>query len=714
MKKTIILKYFKIIFPLVCLLSIGSLAVLLYYSYNEALSLIKDQYSKQQILVAKQTALGIERNIKLATKELEQMSLDAAIKKFNLRASRTIMAAFKQLKDLYINDIRILDSRGILRDSLSSPHLVGQDFSGRKYFKTAKLMKTGKTVFEFITFNGTDMGKSGIVIAMPLFFHEKKFSGVVVFTIKVNELIKGFIPLQTTDRESCVIDSKGNILCNPKRWSGKIVDQYKNLDPAFKTFLEKVMAGKIVTGEYLSPDGIKTISVSYPLKIENQTWSMILATPEEVLHNLLKPFSVKYTVATLIALFLVASASFLIIYFINVWNIELDSMVKIRTKELALSEGKLRGMVETINDLIWEVDADLKYVYVSPLAKEILGYEPEELIGKTIFDLMPEGDAQKLKETLQEIGYSKRRFSNLERNTIHKSGKHIILETNGAPILDDAENLTGFRGADRDVTERKQAEKELQNYAIELESARSNLEQKVEERTAELKKVHEVLLLKEKLATLGELASSVSHELRNPLGVIKNAIYFFNMKMNSFEDEAIKENIQIITREINIANKIISDLLDFTRGKPPVRLDIDINQLVKEMLSKSLIPANIKVVTDLSEKIPTVSVDPTQIAQIFLNFIENAVQSMEKGGTLKVISRQKDSAVEVAFADEGCGISADNLERIFEPLFTTKAKGIGLGLAVSKNLIEANGGRIDVESEEGRGSTFTITFERNS
>lgn len=130
------------------------------------------------------------------------------------------------------------------------------------------------------------------------------------------------------------------------------------------------------------------------------------------------------------------------------------------------------------------------------------------------------------------------------------------------------------------------------------------------------------------------------------------------MKINTIKDEAVKDNIDIIGREINIAVKIISDLLDFSGFK----------------------------------------------------LIENAIHSMKKGGTFKINTRKKEGALEVAFVDEGCGISQKVLKKIFEPLFTTKPKGIGLGLAVSKGLAEANGGAILVESKVGGGSMFTVRF----
>jgi len=260
----------------------------------------------------------------------------------------------------------------------------------------------------------------------------------------------------------------------------------------------------------------------------------------------------------------------------------------------------------------------------------------------------------------------------------------------------------------KEIIQRKRVEEELKKYAAALEEARSYLEQKVEERTKELKEAHEALVRKEKLAVLGQWSSSIGHELRNPLGVIKNVCYFLKIKLKDFEDEAVKDNVRIMNQEINTAGKIISDILDFARIKPPARRGVDINQLITETVSRAVIPENITVSTDFAVDMTPVSIDPVQIGQIFLNLINNAVQAMKEGGTLKISTQIKDETIEVIFADDGCGIPESNLEKIFEPLFTTKAKGIGVGLALTRSLVEGHGGSIEVESEEGQGSTFTV------
>jgi PAS domain S-box-containing protein len=663
--------------------------------------------------VAQQTAVGVEKILTMSVNELHELSQEKAIINSDISGSRkAIRNKFDHLKYFNINDAGLLDTKGIIKVSISAPHFEGAYFLYRGFFKKIRALKTSAVLLETITLKVAEKEQKALIVAIPLFSPEGEFTGALFFDILIIEVTKGFIPLDSPESAFWIIDSEGTILYHSQHKQGTFDDQVQTADPPSRTFLEEVKTSKVAQGEYLSPQGDKAIAVSYPLRVGNQTWCLMISTSEGVISTLLQSSSARYALAIIIVLLLVASTSFLIIYLINKWSIELDSIIKARSKELSLSEEKLRRIVETINDLFWEVDRNGTYTYVSPTAKKIIGYTPQELVGKTIFDIMPEGDAQTLRETLQKLATTKQPFHNFERNILNKDGKLIVLETNGAPILDEKGTLSGFRGADRDVTLRKHNEKELQKYAVQLEEVRNTLEHTVEERTMELRKAHESLVRKEKLAVLGELAGSVSHELRNPLGVIKNAIYFFKMRMHTFGDEEVRENIELINKEITTANKIISDLLDFTRDKSPVRLDINLNQLVQEMLSKSPIPHTVRVLKDFAEFMVPIAVDPTQIAQVFSNLIENALQAMEEGGTLSVVTRADNDTVAVIFSDDGCGIPQDNLEKIFDPLFTTKTKGIGLGLVIAKNLVEANGGTITVKSDGSSGSTFTVLFTR--
>jgi len=235
----------------------------------------------------------------------------------------------------------------------------------------------------------------------------------------------------------------------------------------------------------------------------------------------------------------------------------------------------------------------------------------------------------------------------------------------------------------------------------------------------QLIEAQEDLVRKEKLAILGQLSGSVGHELRNPLTVMSNAVYFLKMA-HAGGDETTREYLDMIKHEIDNSQRIISDLLDFARTRTPQTKSVMARQLLDESLVKCVIPENVELHADLSDTLPLLRIDPLQMNQVFQNLITNAVQAMPDGGTLHISARRVDNVgaalqemgnyIEISVEDTGEGISPENMKKLFQPLFTTRAKGIGLGLVVCRNLVEANGGRISVESEPGEGTVFTVTL----
>ena len=226
-------------------------------------------------------------------------------------------------------------------------------------------------------------------------------------------------------------------------------------------------------------------------------------------------------------------------------------------------------------------------------------------------------------------------------------------------------------------------------------------------RTSELRETQEKLVRQEKLAVLGQLAGSVGHELRNPLAVINNALYYLKL-VGADSSEKVKEYLGIIQTEAHTAEKIITDLLDFARIKSVDVEAVSAFRLVERVFERYPAPNSVNVTLEIPEDLPMLYVDPRQMEQVLGNLIINACQAMPDGGELAVTARQEQEMIAIVVKDTGVGISPENMKKLFEPLFTTKAKGIGLGLAVSQKLVEANGGRIEVQSEADRGSTFTV------
>jgi signal transduction histidine kinase len=243
------------------------------------------------------------------------------------------------------------------------------------------------------------------------------------------------------------------------------------------------------------------------------------------------------------------------------------------------------------------------------------------------------------------------------------------------------------------------------------------LEARVQARTAELERAldtlretQEELVRRERLATLGQLASSVGHELRNPLGVMTNAVYFLKV-IQPNAPEQVSEYLGILRHQIGLAEKIVGDLLDFARLKAPQRQEVAVRALLDEQVARLGAFANVAIEIECPASTPAISVDPVQVGQIMLNLLTNAQQAMEAGGgTLTVRARPAGRAVTIQVVDTGPGVPLELHDKIFEPLFTTKARGIGLGLAVSRSLAESNGGTLTVSSAPGQGATFSLTL----
>ena len=258
----------------------------------------------------------------------------------------------------------------------------------------------------------------------------------------------------------------------------------------------------------------------------------------------------------------------------------------------------------------------------------------------------------------------------------------------------------------------------LKKRSEELQTTKEELRASNEELQAahnKLLETQEQLIRSEKLAAIGQLASGVGHELRNPLGAIKNAGFYIRRRVTNTDipstEPRVIEFLDIIDEEVNSANKVITDLLGFSRVAKPTVAPANIAGIIEDALRYTPVPENIKLTKDINNGLPMVMVDGEQIKQVFLNITLNALQAMgEKGGRLDIRASDKGKFVEVEFIDSGGGIPDQIKDKIFDPLFTTKAKGVGLGLSVCKTIMERHEGDIKVKSQVGQGTTFTISL----
>ena len=367
-------------------------------------------------------------------------------------------------------------------------------------------------------------------------------------------------------------------------------------------------------------------------------------------------------------------------------------------------EESLRTIINATIDAIIVMDDKLNITFWNPSAQRLFGYSRKQIVGKSISCLLtPENDPiifTIMKEFIKKQLKSFDAESIIERMGVKKDGTIFPVEISYASL-----QISGkFYGVSivRDATEKKQVQQNLQDYS-------KRLEETIAIRTSELKDTQSRLLKAERLAAIGELAGMVGHDLRNPLSGIKNAVYYLKKKGIAISKAQAKEMFDTIEKDIEYSNKIINDLLEYSREIHLKLTKHAANTLVNEAIRMIQVPDRIKSVNRVHEE-TLIWVNAEKMIRVFINLIRNAIDAMPERGTLEISSCQTRDHVEIAFADTGTGIPEEALQKIFTPLFTTKAQGMGFGLAICKRIIEAHEGTITVETAVSKGTTFTITL----
>ncbi len=338
-------------------------------------------------------------------------------------------------------------------------------------------------------------------------------------------------------------------------------------------------------------------------------------------------------------------------------------------------------------------DIDYRFVEVNPAFEELTGLKASEVIGKLNREILPQAEQAIFEEIYKHVAET----GEAERCEMYSATLERYFQIMAFSPLPDC-----YTAIFTNITERKKYEQSLKDQSAWLETL-------IEERTEELREAQAKLIQREKMAQFGQLARGIAHELRNPLGVISNAVYY--IKSTYAEKEStMTEYLNIIETEVNNSEKTITDLLEYSREPIPLQEETNLCELLDEVMNRLPPPESIQVSMNSDDSLLTAMIDGRQIGMVLANLLTNAYQAMPNGGKLNIDITQDDNQVRLAIRDTGSGISAENLKSIFEPFYTTKPKGIGLGLAISKTLVEANGGQIRIESSENEGSTFTLTL----
>jgi two-component system, NtrC family, sensor kinase len=250
----------------------------------------------------------------------------------------------------------------------------------------------------------------------------------------------------------------------------------------------------------------------------------------------------------------------------------------------------------------------------------------------------------------------------------------------------------------------------LKTARSELEEWNRHLEEKVEARTREIGQMQAQLIRSEKLASLGELVAGIAHEINNPLtGIL---VFSTLMRDKPGIDPAMHRDLQTVVQETERCARIVRGLLEFSRESRPRKEWVDLHEIIERAVSlieRQAFYHDVRIIRSFSSLMPLLPIDGHQIEQVFVNILVNAGHAMKGKGEMKITTELEETAAVIHFADDGCGISKELLERIFDPFFTTKeAEGTGLGLSVSYGIIESHGGKIEVRSTVGEGTIFTV------
>ncbi len=422
---------------------------------------------------------------------------------------------------------------------------------------------------------------------------------------------------------------------------------------------------------------------------------------------------------------------------------------------LRQSEERYRTILENMQEVYYEIDLAGNFIFLNEAFYEHLGYTKEEMIGKKSLQYQDETTARELQQAYNRLYRTGEPIRAVEAQWISKDGAKRTREMSASLIRDSEGKPIGFRGISRDITERKRAEEALKRNQEELiqknkeiGESRTNLQlalEELERAYKELKTSQAKILQQEKMASLGQLAAGVAHEINNPMAFISSnlgtldkyvhrltgfiqtqsevieslkatdAIEGLKRKQKELKLDYITEDInQLITESLDGSErvrKIVQGLKNFARVDEAEYKYADINECIESTLN--IVWNELKYKATLKKdygNLPLTKCYPQQMNQVFMNLLINAGHAIEKQGEITIKTWDGDGSIWVAISDTGHGIPGEDLNKIFEPFFTTKevGKGTGLGLSITYEIVQKHNGEITVESEVGRGTTFTV------
>ncbi len=379
---------------------------------------------------------------------------------------------------------------------------------------------------------------------------------------------------------------------------------------------------------------------------------------------------------------------------------------KRKDEALRTTQEQLRGILDNAPSIIYVKDREGRHVMVNRHFERLLNRPGDQIVGKTNHELFPPDFADVFRANDRRVLESGVPLTE-EEAVSQGDGLHTYLSIK-FPLHDAAGTAVGICGISTDITARKRAEQAARDAHAALLDQQRHETERVE---AELVKLRESLIRQTRLAAVGQLSASIAHELRNPLGAIRNAVYLVRRRIPAADHRA-QEYFGLIEEEIRNCDRIIINLLNMATGKEPEREPVDLSALVSGVCRHVDRPSHVTWRCSFTPTPFVLTADPAQLRQVFYNLFLNAVQALGERGTITVTACREPEADEILVQDDGPGVSPEDRPRLFDPLFTTKTKGTGLGLAICRQIIERHGGMIEWFAPNGPGAAFRIRLPR--
>lgn len=691
-----------------------------------------EQFNKQQLLLARQVAINVESFIDHVYKNISVISRmpDVAQRSLDPRVRSVVESVHFHLESDILVTIRIVNRNGVILYDSAAPDREGSSLADSDYFRRAQdLRRHERIITELRDPEDSRETSKQIIIATPVYQAASSgtapsFNGVVLAVLSMDGITQKYLaPIKSGTRGyAWMMDSSGTLLYHPTmpQMVGKnLYNADQSCFQCHRSFdtEKKMIEGREETfGYYEAPGGENKLAAFYTIPMGNRSWIIVVSAPYSDVIALMQKSRMFYSflIVSIFVATIVAALIFVVTSRKRIQAEEKASHLENQRKleqEIVIAKNYLENIIENTKTSLIVLDRNLNVTTVNTAQAKTIGRPKDEIIGKFFFSLFAEPlrpyDGIPMEALLHKTVAGGTSFEIKEYLIPGLPPEPVYLDMNISPLR-IAGSIIGVVITSSNATKRVLLEEALKKYTVELEV-------KVDRETATARKLEQQVQHSEKLAALGRLAAGVAHEIGNPLTSIST---FAQLLREMATDDFSQSSLDIINNHIRRITEIVRQMSTFARPDSAnakmnqvndiLRASLDLMRLDKRMKS------SIEIVTEYADDLPTTFIDEGQISQVFINIILNALDAMPEGGTLTVQSMQvSDSAgdfVHIRFTDTGTGIPADVREKIFDPFFTTKevGKGTGLGLSVSYNIVRRYKGDIKVESEAGKGTTFTV------